>query len=346
MKKALLFVSLFTLGSSFAQDCSKIFISEYVEGWSNNKALEIYNPTSQTIDLSDYFVSRYDNGSQDATLLNSVQLQGTIAPYGVYVAALDKRVPGGTGQEAPLWDSLRVKANGFYSPDYTVNKTFYWNGNDAVVLFKGKLPTNQPLSYNITSIVPSVVPIDAVGKVGENPGPNTGWSTQAPYNNNAGVVVTVDHSLIRKSGIKKGVANPTQIFNPLAEWDSIPAVTILLNANGDTIKSNAGAPIKFGNWASLGKHTCDCAPAELSVAKLTNFQMEVFPNPSANGTFNITSSHVIKTMDVYNSLGQVVKSVKVNAATSTLNLGNAPGLYIVKIETSEGVATKRLIVKQ
>jgi len=28
-----------------AQDCADLIISEVVEGWSNNKALEIYNPT-------------------------------------------------------------------------------------------------------------------------------------------------------------------------------------------------------------------------------------------------------------------------------------------------------------
>ena len=37
---------------SMAQDCSELFISEYAEGWSNNKAIEIYNPTGADIDLS------------------------------------------------------------------------------------------------------------------------------------------------------------------------------------------------------------------------------------------------------------------------------------------------------
>ena len=35
-----------------------LFFSEYVEGWANNKALEIYNPTPNTIDLSNYSISR------------------------------------------------------------------------------------------------------------------------------------------------------------------------------------------------------------------------------------------------------------------------------------------------
>ena len=50
-----------------AQGCSEIFISEYVEGWSNNKAIEIYNPTSEAIDLSQYSLSRWSNGGSTPT---------------------------------------------------------------------------------------------------------------------------------------------------------------------------------------------------------------------------------------------------------------------------------------
>ena len=59
MKKGLLFIAtIFSFGALNAQDCSDLIISEYVEGWSNNKALEIYNPTPNTIDLSQYIVVR------------------------------------------------------------------------------------------------------------------------------------------------------------------------------------------------------------------------------------------------------------------------------------------------
>jgi uncharacterized protein len=40
-----------------------LFFSEYVEGSSNNKALEIYNPTTQTVTLSLYSVKLYSNGA-------------------------------------------------------------------------------------------------------------------------------------------------------------------------------------------------------------------------------------------------------------------------------------------
>src|SRR5690554_5669351 len=159
MKKVLLSFGLLLSAAVSAQDCNELFISEYVEGWSNNKAIEIYNPTNQTIDLSDYIIVRYSNGSTFAGAESAVQLTGTIAPNDVYVAVLDKRDPG-TGQDAPVWDSLQAKADGFYCPNYNVSKAMYFNGNDAVTLEKGSL---VDLDNNDTQL------IDLFGKIGEDP---------------------------------------------------------------------------------------------------------------------------------------------------------------------------------
>jgi predicted extracellular nuclease len=53
MKKYLsLFFTILLFSSLSAQDCSDLFFSEYVEGPANNNGLEIYNPTSNTFDLS------------------------------------------------------------------------------------------------------------------------------------------------------------------------------------------------------------------------------------------------------------------------------------------------------
>lgn len=346
MKKALLFVSLFTVGSTFAQDCSKIFISEYVEGWNNNRAIEIYNPTNAAIDLSEYIVARYSNGSNSAAVENAVQLSGIVGAHDVFVAVVDKRNPLGVGLEAPIWDSLEVRADGFFCPVYNTSDAFYWNGNDAIVLFKGTLSGGA--TTQLSAITPALVPIDIFGKIGQNPGsgsdPLNGWTAEPPYVS-PGTSLTVDHSLIRKSTVLKGVTNiGITEFNALAEYDSIPATTYLLDNNGDTIKSNAGNPIQFGNWATLGSHDCNCNT--LSVNKIPDFnQFSLYPNPSNDGTFNVSSTAGIERITVINSLGQVVKNVKVNASNATINIGDAPGVYILKAETGSDIVTKRIIVK-
>ena len=167
MKQALLIFGAFISLTAFAQNtCNELFISEYVEGWSNNKALEIYNPTSAPVNLSQFFVARYSNGSSTATVGNAIQLSGTIAPHSVYVAVLQKLDPLGVGQEAPVWDSLQSRADGFYCPDYAVSNCFYWNGNDAVMLAKGTLPSTAATLINAANVTGFQI-IDLLGKIGD-----------------------------------------------------------------------------------------------------------------------------------------------------------------------------------
>jgi Lamin Tail Domain/Secretion system C-terminal sorting domain len=352
MKKLLLVFGLIS-SAAFAQDCSKIFISEYVEGWGNNKALEIYNPTNTTINLSEYFVARYSNGSSTATVANAIQLSGTIAPYDVLVAALDKRVDTATGQEAPIWDSLEVRADIFLCPDYNVSNTFYWNGNDAVLLAKGNL-SGKPANTLINAAnIPNFAIIDVFGKIGENPADATGssagnagaWSTQFPYNAGTGVLITQDHSMIRKSTILAGVTTNPSFFNGLAEYDTIPAVTILTDVNGDTIMGGSGNPILFGNWFTLGSHDCNCTP--LSVDEVKQVEMSIYPNPTNDGVIYVKNATEIKSVSIYNSLGQLVQSFNTNAATNlTLKLGDNRGVYIVRFNQTDGNSiTKRVVVK-
>ena len=205
----------------------------WIWGWSNNKTLEIYNPTANSIDLSNYFVVRFSNGSTSASYEN-IQLSGTIAPYDVFVATLDKQDPNGTGNNAPVWSELQNVTDGFFCPDYNTSNAFYFNGDDAVVLALGDLSSlspGDPIS-NIT-----YTPVDIIGVVGQRPTntsggtsqPTGGWSTSAPYQGGptGGVPVTVDHSLVRHADVKQGVSGLVTQFNPLAEWDLPPVIDVI-----------------------------------------------------------------------------------------------------------------------
>ena len=330
MNKLLLAFALLISTFSFAQltDCNDLFISEYVEGWSNNKALEIYNPTDAAIDLSAYMVIRYSNGSTSASSGNAVQLTGTIAAGDVHVGVLEKLDENGEGQEAPIWDSLQVKADAFYCPEYNTSNAWYFNGNDAVVLAKGSV-----------NDINSAILVDIFGKIGEDPG--VAWTSEFPYTG-AGLEVTKDHSLIRKSSILKGEINPViSFFDPLMEYDSIPAVVERVDENGDPVLGSSGNPILDGNWGSLGSHDCECTSG--NIGDLIGANIEIYPNPS-NGVFhidNIADVHSIKVNDI---LGKGILEIMNTKNNIIIELNEKNGVYFIQLEYQNGKKVIRKVV--
>ncbi|MCB9230549.1 MAG: lamin tail domain-containing protein [Bacteroidia bacterium] len=136
MRKLLLLTfSLLAFSGAFAQ-CSDLFFSEYLEGSSNNKAVEVYNPTNQTIDLTNYVLYRYNNGSPTPT--DSLFPQGTLAAKDVFVI----------GNPSAVAAILNVS-------DTTHTYTFF-NGDDALSIHN-----------RITGDT-----LDIIGIIGNDPGTN------------------------------------------------------------------------------------------------------------------------------------------------------------------------------
>lgn len=100
-------------------EVTDLFISEYVEGSSNNKALEIANFTGSTVNLSSYSLKKDPNGK--GVWGSELKLSGSLAQGTVYVIANSN-----AGQE------LQSKADFL-----TSSGSLQFNGNDAVALFKG-----------------------------------------------------------------------------------------------------------------------------------------------------------------------------------------------------------------
>ncbi|WP_449419160.1 lamin tail domain-containing protein [Phormidium nigroviride] len=116
-----------------------LFFSEYIEGSNSNQALEIYNSTESTVDLSSaaYAIEIYADGSTSPT--TTINLTGTIAAGKTFVVT-------DLGADTILLD----KGN-------QTNTELSFNGNDAIVLRKAS---------NV---------IDAIGQVGFDPG--TAWTS-------------------------------------------------------------------------------------------------------------------------------------------------------------------------
>lgn len=182
--------------------CSELYFSEYLEGSSNNKALEIYNPTNAAINLSTYSVKAYNNGG--LTISNSLQLPNkTIAAHDVYVIANSQAVAAILGVS-----------------DTTSTVTFF-NGDDAVVLFKG---TDT---------------LDIIGKVGNDPGTN--WTV--------GSGATSEFTLVRKMPVNKGQRRWTV---GATEWNVYPQNTATyLGSHSSNCASGGGGGGGGGTTAGL-----------------------------------------------------------------------------------------------
>lgn len=132
--------SLLITGSAQAA----IFFSEYVEGSSNNKALEIVNTDPGSIDLSTCEVLRYSNGSTTGI---SIPLTGTLSSNSVHVIC-----------------NNRFDAGSISVCDET-NSNINFNGDDAV-----------ELRCNGTTQ-------DVIGQIGNDPGSEWGTGDASTANN-------------------------------------------------------------------------------------------------------------------------------------------------------------------
>jgi uncharacterized protein len=126
---------------------SELFFSEYIEGTSNNKALEIYNGTGTAVDLTagGYNVQMYFNGSATAGL--TINLAGTLADGDVFVLA-----------QSSATAAILAQAD-------QTNGAGWFNGDDAVVLRKG------------------IVVLDVIGQIGFDPGSEWGSGVTSTADN-------------------------------------------------------------------------------------------------------------------------------------------------------------------
>lgn len=94
-----------------------LYFSEYIEGSSNNKALEIANTSGSSENLSGYVVKKQTNGAGDWS--TGISLSGSLANGSVYVLA-----------------NSSANADILGKADLVGGAELTFNGNDAVGLFK------------------------------------------------------------------------------------------------------------------------------------------------------------------------------------------------------------------
>jgi hypothetical protein len=302
-----------------ATACSELFISEYVERSGNSNALELYNPTTTPIDLGQYTIERYSNGSQ--TITDTMSLSGILNPYNVVVITNGQTdsvwVTTGEYWSAPIDNNLYNLGDLHCSGVYPT--PFYFNGNDAIALVK-----NGDI-------------VDIFGKIGEDPG--TAWTddpTATPpytsWNMSQGAWWTKNLTLNRKEDVFIGVNNNPAIFNATLEWDSLPD----------------------GTYSGLGWHDCPCEcdavviSGESVIQPLTTTYTYSISQPSAEYSISwseqngfITSGQGTNSVDVVwdgTGFGEIVASITNGVCTSydTLSVSDITvGIVQGKIEETK-----------
>ncbi len=173
-----------------------LFISEYAEGSSNNKYLEIYNPTTSAVSLENYAMAIVVNAPAQVGVYDSwhyFDIGSTVPANGVFIVA-------------------HPSADAFILSLADMTTTHLSNGDDGIALVYG----NQPS----TNSSPSAGGYTVVDRIGDwNGDPGSGWSVAGVSN------ATKDHTLVRKCSISQGNADWTASSGSTtenSEWQILP----------------------------------------------------------------------------------------------------------------------------
>ena len=208
-----------------------LFISEYVEGSDQNKAVEIYNGTGETVDLAaaGYSVQFFSNANTTAGL--TITLTGSVAAGDTFVLA-----------QATADPAILAVA------DQTNTSTSWFNGNDTVVLSKG------------------TTGIDSLGQIAGNPTTEWGTGLVSTADNTlrrkasicAGDPVATDafDPAVEWDGFANGtfdgLGSHTSDCGTEPPADEAPTVVSFTPANGATAPGTVNPTVTFSEPVALG----------------------------------------------------------------------------------------------
>ena len=194
-----------------------LFFSEYAEGSSYNKYFEVFNPTADTIDLTNYAYPMVNNSPGNGAGVyenwNNFDSAAVILPYDVFVVAHVSA------------DSI-ILAN---ADMIVTGNSALSNGNDGMALVYGNQPSNPVGPDNGGYVI-----LDWIGTwdgdYTNNPGSNDGWDVAGEY------LATLNHTIIRKCDVMSGDTS----------W---------VNSAGTNAVNSQWTVMANDDWTDIGMHT-------------------------------------------------------------------------------------------
>jgi hypothetical protein len=381
MNKLLPFFSLMLFAVMANAQCDDLFFSEYVEGYSNNKALEIYNPTDAAINLSGYSIARFSNGNTNAGTDKIIPLPNQMLAAGdVFVVVVDLT-------DTMDWDSQFDKPawNGFNVIDVVIDEVtgepvideetgeplmgpVYIDGNavfgteyneeydlqcKADAFLCPEYETNNAMYFNgndaMALITGTVIAgdgsniLDVIGVIGENP---ENWNpAQDAWVTEEGGWITKDKTIVRNANVMTGRNTPSDV----------------IAAFGGTFVGTEWTIHGKNDFSYLGIHSSVCHPDQefvqyscangpISGTSVINaIDFKVYPNPNSTGSLDIQADENIEKVVIVNMMGQTVLVDKYNYSQPTANLdlgAIAKGIYVIQVHFADNmISTQKLIVK-
>ncbi len=380
MNKILPFFGLMLMAIMANAQCDELFFSEYVEGYANNKALEIYNPTGDAINLSGYSLARFSNGNTSANDTKIIQLPNEMLAAGdVFVVVVDlvDTADWNTQFDKPAWngynliDTLFDAVTGEPLIDDETNEVLlgpqYLDGaalfgteyNEeydlqckADVFLCPEYSENNTMYFNGNDAMALISGtsvaadgsniLDVIGVIGENPEDSIGEDAWVTAD---GGWITKDKTIVRHANIETGRNDLTQIIASLGGS--------FMGEEWDIYRKN--------DFSYLGIHKSVChadqesvqfscsTGAVVSTYTINEVAFNVHPNPNGIGILNVEAEENIKSVEIINLMGQVVFNQINDGAYPTaivdLNAVNK-GVYVVKVYfTDNKISTQKLIVQ-
>lgn len=192
-------------------------------------------------------------------------------------------------------------------------------------------------------------------------GPANNWIFTPPFALQANETVSVSFyhratTSARTLRVTAGAVNSAAGQTTVLGTFTIPAGTTWVQINVPTSFVAPSAGNYFFGFNDTSAQTATSVNMRIDTISFTSVlgtseflssKFTVFPNPVNNViNFSNTADAVVDSIEMTDLNGRIVKSQKVNATEGQISVGDlAAGVYMMKISTDQGVATKK-IVKQ